>query len=110
MARQTLVLMRTGQVRQVVTTHTTFGAWLSCCLQGRVLWGLQARVWLQEDAIDGTAQGVLRRARGQCVLRQGWRWLCMVLRLRWLWLLWLRLWRLLPAFRHAWEDETGFGE
>lgn len=63
-----------------------------------MLWGLQAWVWLQEDAIDSTAQGVLSCAWGQCVLRQGWWWFCMVLRLRWLWLLWLCLWRLLPGF------------
>lgn len=58
-ARQALVLMRAGQVCQVVTAHTALGARLTGCLQGRVLRGLEARVGLQEDAIDSTAQGVL---------------------------------------------------
>lgn len=63
-----------------------------------MLWGLQARVRLQEDAVHGTAQRVLSCARGQRVFGQG-RWcLCMVLRLGCLWLLWLSLWWLLPAF------------
>lgn len=109
MACQALVLVRAGEVREVMATHTTFGARLPC-LQRCMLWGLQAWVRLQQYAIDSTAQRVLSRARGQRVFSQGWRWLCMVLRLWWLWLLWLRLWWLLPTFRHAWEDETGFGQ
>jgi hypothetical protein len=75
-----------------------------------MLGGLQAGVRLQEDAIDSTAQGILSCAWGQRMLSQGWGWLCMVLGLRWLWLLGLCLRRLLPTFRHTWEDETGFGE
>lgn len=110
MARQALVLVWAGQVCQVMTAHTTLGSWLTCCLQGLMLWGLQAGVRLQEDAIDGTAQRVLSRAWGQRVLGKGWWWFCMVLRLRWLRLLRLCLWRLLPAFRHTWKDETGLGE
>lgn len=75
-----------------------------------MLWGLQAWVRLQKYAIDRTAQWVLSCSWGQRVFSQGrWR-LCVVLRLRCLRLLWLRLWWLLPAFRHAWEDETGFGQ
>lgn len=98
MARQALVLMRAGQVCQVVTAYTTLGAGLACCLQRCVLWGLQAPIRLQEDAIHSTAQGVLRCAWGQRMLREGRRWLRVVLRLWWLWLLRLRLWWLLPAF------------
>lgn len=89
--------MWAGQVCQIMATHTTFGAWLPC-LQGCMLWGLQAWVRLQEYTIDSTAQWVLSRARGQRVFSQGWWWFCMVLRLWCLWLLWLSLWRLLPAF------------
>lgn len=110
MARQALVLMWAGQVRQVMTTHATLGARLPRGLQGHVLRGLQAGLRLQEDAIDRAAQGVLSRAWGQRVLRQGRRGFSMVLRLWGLRLLRLRLRRLLPALRHAWEDETGFGE
>lgn len=97
MACQALVLMRTGQVCQIMATHATFGARLPG-LQGCMLWGLEAWVGLQEYAVHGTAQGVLGRAWGQRVLSQGWRCLCMVLRLRRLWLLWLSLRWLLPAF------------
>lgn len=103
------MLVWAREVCQIVTTHTAFGAWLPC-LQGCMLWGLQAWVRLQEYAIDSTTQWVLSRAWGQRVFSQGWWGLCMVLRLWWLWLLWLSLWWLLPAFRHAWEDETGFGQ
>lgn len=110
MAGQALVLMRAGKVRQIMTAHAALGARLAGCLQRCVLRGLQARVWLQEDAIDRTAQGVLSRAWRQCVFSQGWWWFCVVLRLGRLRLLRLCLRRLLPAFRHAWEDETGFGE
>lgn len=110
MACQALVLVWAGQVRQVMTTHPTLGAWLPCRLQGCMLGRLQACFRLQEDAIHGTAQGVLGRAWGQCVLSQGRRGLCMVLGLRGLGLLGLCLWWLLPTFRHAWEDEAGFGE
>lgn len=63
-----------------------------------MLWGLQAWVGLQEYTIDSTAQWVLSRARGQRVFSQGWRGLCMVLRLWCLRLLWLSLRWLLPAF------------
>lgn len=110
MARQALVLVWAGQVCQVMTTHPALGALLACRLEGCMLCGLQAWVRLQEDAIDSTAQRVLSRAWGQRVLRQGRWWFCMVLRLWWLRLLRLCLWRLLPGFRHAWEDETRLGE
>lgn len=103
------MLVWAREVCQIVTTHTTFGAWLPC-LQGCMLWGLQAWVRLQEYTIDSTTQRVLSRAWGQRVLSQGWRGLRVVLRLWWLRLLRLSLWWLLPAFRHAWEDEIGFGQ
>lgn len=109
MACQALVLVWAGEVCQIMATYTTLGAWLPC-LQGSMLWGLQSRVRLQEYAIDSTAQWVLSSAWGQRVFSQGWRGLCMVLRLWLLWLLWLSLWWLLPAFRHTWKDETGFGQ
>lgn len=91
------MLVWAGQVCQIMATHATFGAWLPC-LQGCMLWGLQAWVGLQEYTIDSTAQGVLSRARGQRVFSQGWWGLRMVLWLWCLWLLWLRLRWLLPAF------------
>lgn len=97
MACQALVLMWAGQVCQIMATHTTFGAWLPC-LQGCMLRGLQAWVRLQEYAVHGTAQWVLRRARRQRVFSQGWWCLCVVLGLWCLWLLGLSLWWLLPAF------------
>lgn len=97
MTCQALMLVWTGQVCQIMATHTTLGAWLPC-LQGCMLWGLQAWVRLQENAIHSAAQWVLSRAWGQRVFSQGWRWLCVVLRLWCLWLLWLSLWWLLPAF------------
>lgn len=73
MARQALVLMWTGQVRQVgdPATHHTWGR-LPRGLQG-VLWGLQAWLRLQEDAMSPLARRVLSRAWGQrvCSARAG---------------------------------------
>lgn len=93
MAWQALVLMGVGEVSEVVATHTAFVGRLSS-LDGGVLVVLQARVRLEQDAVDGTAQGVVSSAGRDGVLWQGSCPSVVLLRRRLLWLLLL----LLPAF------------
>lgn len=95
MAWQALVLMGVGEVSEVVATHPTFVGRLSS-LDGGVLVVLQTWVWLEQDAVDSTAQGVVSSAGRDGVLWEGG---CPSVVLLW-WrrlLLWLLL-LLLPAF------------
>lgn len=55
---------------EVVATHPAFVGRLPS-LQRGVLVVLQARVRLQQDAVDGTAQGVVGAAGWDGVLREG---------------------------------------
>lgn len=91
MAWQALVLMRVGEVSEVVATHPTFVGQVSN-LEGGVLSVLQTRVWLEQNAIDSTAQGAVSAGRDGVLCEGG----CpSVVLLRWLrWLLLL----LLPTF------------
>lgn len=94
MAWQALVLMGVGEVGEVMATHTALVGRLSS-LDGGVLVVLQSRVWLEQDAVHGTAQGVVSSAGRDGVLWEGG---CpSVVLLRWRRLLWLLL-LLLPAF------------
>lgn len=95
MARQTLMLVGVGEVREVMATHPALVGRLSGLERG-VLVVLQARVRLEQDAVDGTAQRVVRSAGWDGMLREGG---CpsVVLLRRWRRLLWLLL-LLLPAF------------
>lgn len=60
--RQALVLMWIGQVSEVMATHATFVGGFSS-LDRWVLVVLQIGVWLEQDAVDCTTQGVLSRGR-----------------------------------------------
>lgn len=94
MAWQALVLMGVGEVSEVVATHPAFVGRLPS-LDGGVLVVLQTRIWLEQDTVDRTAQGVVSSAGWDGVLGEGG---CpSVVLLRWWWLLWLLL-LLLPAF------------
>lgn len=95
MAWQALVLMGVGEVSEVMATHPTFVGRLSS-LDGGVLVVLQTWVWLEQDAVDSTAQGVVSSAGRDGVL---WKGGCPSVVLLWWWrrLLWLLL-LLLPAF------------
>lgn len=99
---QTLVLLGVREVGQVMATHPTFGRGLPAIGgDGRVVLKA-AGFWLEQDAIDCTAQGILTdSARWDGVLRESSR-PSMVRRLL------RRRWLLLPAFRHAGEKKTGF--
>lgn len=94
MAWQALVLVGVGEVSEVMATHPAFVGWLSS-LDGGVLVVLQSGVRLEQDAVDGTAQGVVGSAGRDGVL---WKGGCPSVVLLWrrrlLWLLLL----LLPAF------------
>lgn len=92
MAWQALVLMGVGEVSEVMATHPTFVGWLSSLDRG-VLVVLQSGVRLEQDAVDGTAQGVVSSAGRDGVLWEGGCPSVVLLR----WLLWLLL-LLLPAF------------
>lgn len=91
MAWQALVLMGIREVSEVMATHPTFVGQVSN-LEGGVLGVLQTSVWLEQYAVDSTAQGAVSAGRDGVLCESG----CpSVVLLRWLrWLLLL----LLPAF------------
>lgn len=101
LAHHALVLMRVGQVRDVMTARSTLVPSLAPYLQGgllglnRVLLAmlglLQGGIWLQDDSVHSAAQGVVG-CLGERVHNRGWSH-CMLL--------------LLPRLRHPSTSHVG---